>query len=293
MKLLVTGRDGQLARSLAERAAVRGGIELLLAGRPETDLAVPGTFAAAILSQRPDVVINAAAYTAVDSAEEEPAFVFRINAEAAREGAEAAAQTGARFIQLSTDYVFDGSGTAAWCEDDPVRPLNVYGRSKAEGERLVQAASADHLVVRTSWLVSPFGKNFLKTMLQRASTQDEVAVVADQRGSLTSALDLADSLLKLALDGRASGILHLAGTGAATWADVAEQVFDACAALGGPTATVLRISSSHYTAGAVRPTNSVLDCSKARDALAVVLPDWHLATATIIDRLLDERRYGS
>lgn len=291
MKILVTGREGQVARSLTERATARLGIELLFAARPDIDLAEAGALGRAIEALHPDLVINAAAYTAVDGAQQEEALAFRINSEAAGEGAEAAARLAIPFIQLSTDYVFDGSAGRAWREDDPVEPLSVYGLTKAEGEFRVLAASGNHCIVRTSWVVSPFGHNFVKTMLSLATEHNEIEVVADQLGRPTSALDLADALLTFAcraIDGESAGIWHLANGGEASWAELAEEVMRASREAGGPYANIRRIASADYSARAPRPANSVLDCSKVRDRLGIELPDWRNAVDRIVRRLCEE-----
>lgn len=292
MRILVTGRDGQVARSLAERGATHPAHEMVFAARPELDLERPGAFALTIADISPDLVINAAAYTAVDRAEEEEALAHRINADAAGEGAAAAAHLGIPFLQLSTDYVFDGSGERPWREDDPVAPVNAYGRTKAAGEQAVLAASPAHAVVRSSWLVGPFGRNFAKTMLSLAADRDEIAVVDDQRGCPTSTLDLADALIAMAdpaIEGRAGGIWHLAGRGESSWADLAEEIFRVSAASGGPAARVRRIATVDYPTPATRPANSVLDCTKARRELGIELTDWRPAIGTISERLLRTR----
>jgi dTDP-4-dehydrorhamnose reductase len=290
VRILVTGKDGQVARSLAERAMARPDVDLVFVGRPELDLAVPGRLGRAIAEIAPDAVVNAAAYTAVDKAEEQEELAFRINADAAGDGAEAAAVLAIPFIQMSTDYVFAGEGTRPWREDDPVAPINAYGRTKAEGERRVLAASPLHAVVRTSWVISPFGHNFVKTMLKLARERREIAVVADQRGSPTSALDLADAILAFAqrsLAGDATGIWHLAGAGDASWADVATHVMAISAACGGPSAEIRSITSGDYPTLSKRPANSVLDCSKARELLRIELPDYEGSMASIVRRLVE------
>lgn len=289
MRIMVTGKEGQLARSLAERAPHHPNISLMFAARPEVDLAVPGKLASAVEQIRPDLVINAAAYTAVDAAEKDEALAQRINAEAAGEGAEAAARIGATFMQLSTDYVFNGDSTEAWSEGDVVDPINAYGRTKAEGERRVLAADARHIVVRTSWLLGPFGHNFLKTMLRLASERDEIAVVDDQWGCPTMTLDLADALLVLAgevVSGEARGIIHLANSGKATWATLAQEIFVASAARGGPSATVRRITSADYPTPARRPLNSVLNCITAQARYGVSLRDWRESLGHVVSRLV-------
>lgn len=284
MRVLVTGHNGQVARSLAERVATHSDIELVFVGRPELDLAQPGKLARAIAEIAPEAVINAAAYTAVDQAESEEELAFAINAEAAGEGAEAAAVLDVPFIQLSTDYVFDGGGIRPWREDDPVAPINAYGRTKAEGERRVLAASPLHAVVRTSWVVSPFGRNFVKTMLRLADERDEIAVVADQIGAPTSALDVADALLAMlpmAIAGKAGGMWHMSSKGTASWADAARQVMQ----VGGAATTIRDIATADYPTPARRPANSVLDCSKAENRLGIALPAWESSVAAIVARI--------
>src|SRR3954453_4421736 len=197
MKVIVTGATGQLGRSLMERARDFAGIELIALSRQELDLEQPGSAAAAITEAAPDVVINAAAYTAVDQAEDEPERAFRINGDAAGEVAEAAARVGAAVIQLSTDYVFDGRGEGPYRDAAPVNPLGVYGRSKLAGEEQVRAANPRQAIIRTAWVYSPFGRNFVKSIMAAAGVRGLLTVVDDQRGSPSSALDLADALLAM------------------------------------------------------------------------------------------------
>lgn len=295
MKLLVTGSQGQLARALQERAASRAGIEIIAVGRPAADLEVPGSVAAAIRSAAPDVIINAAAFTAVDDAEDEPERAWRINADAAGEAAAAAAAAGAAIIQISTDYVFDGSADGAWREDSPTAPLGVYGWSKLGGEEQVRAATDRHLIVRTAWVYSPWGRNFVKAMLRLAAERDEVGVVDDQRGSPTSALDLAEALLAVLESwrgGERSGLgrtFHVAGTGSCSWAELAEEIFRQSAAGGGPSATVRRIASADYPTKAARPRNSTLDTSAFERAFGFAMPDWRNSVGEVVRRLLADR----
>jgi dTDP-4-dehydrorhamnose reductase len=288
VKVLVTGRHGQLARSLAERAEARPGIEIFLAGRPELDLETPGSAAAVVRSLAPQAVINAAAYTAVDRAEDEPEGAFRINAEAAGEIAAAAAEVDARIIQVSTDYVFDGRASEPYREEMPTNPLGVYGRSKLQGEELVRLNNADHLIVRTAWVYSPFGSNFLKTMMKLAEMKDEIPVVADQLGSPTSALDLADGLLTVIEAWRTDGkaglgeTYHLAGTGSTSWCGFAEAIFSECRRLGLPSAALRPIATAEWPTRAVRPANSRLDCRKFESHFGFRMPDWKEASARTI-----------
>jgi dTDP-4-dehydrorhamnose reductase len=290
MRILVTGRDGQVARSLAERSAAHPRIELLFAARPDCDLVLAGSAAAAIRAARPLLVVNAAAYTAVDRAEQEADLARRVNADAAGEIAAAAAAIGAPLIHLSTDYVFGGSGTKPMSEDEPIAPLGTYGRTKAEGEARVREEQPDHLILRTAWVYSPFGTNFVKTMLRLAAERDEIGVVADQLGSPTNALDLAEVILVLAerrLSGDASGwgdTYHAAGTGAASWADVAEEVMRAS---GAPT-RIRRIATSDFPTPAKRPAWSVLDGSKLGQRFGLALPEWRGSLGAVVARLLDQ-----
>ena len=291
MKALVTGRHGQLARSLGERSANHPSIELEFAGRPEIDLAVEGSAAAAIARLRPNVVINAAAYTAVDQAEDEPEFAMRINAQGAREVAEAADSIGAPIIQVSTDYVFDGTSERAYREDDETGPISVYGASKLRGEEAAREANPRHLIVRTSWVVSPFGRNFVRTMVEAARSREVLNVVDDQRGRPTSALDLADALLAI-LDRWAAGDMvgqgrtyHVANAGEASWFELAREIMDECRRVGAPAAEVRPIASSEWPTKAERPRNSVLDCSRFEEEFRWEMPDWRPSVRAIVRRL--------
>lgn len=292
MRILVTGREGQLVRSLVEHAAGRADLELITAGRPEIDLERPGSIAEAIDAARPDLVVNAAAYTAVDQAEQEREQAFRINADAAGEAAAAARDVGARFVQISTDYVFDGSGDRAWRPDDPTGPLGVYGASKLAGEQQVRAAHPEALILRTAWVYSPFGKNFVKTMLRLAEQRDEVRVVGDQRGCPTNGLDIADAVLRVAeiwAEGRDAGVgstMHVGGSEACSWAEFAEGVFAASAACGGPSARVVPITTAEFPTPARRPANSVLDSSAFEQAFGWPIPSWRDSLAPVVERIL-------
>lgn len=284
MRVLVTGSEGQLSRSLVERAAAHPRLSIQTTRRPDVDLARPGSLSQAIERIRPDLVINAAAYTQVDQAESEPELAFRINRDAAGEAAAAAFKIGAPIIQLSTDYVFDGTSSTPYREEDPTNPLNVYGASKLAGEKAVAEANPDHLILRTSWVISPFGTNFVKTMLRLATQREEVAVVSDQRGCPTSALDLASAILDLAerrYDGERVGwraTYHLAGSEDASWAELAQAVFDALGVL----TRVRPIGSAEYPTPARRPSFGVLDCSRVRDTLGTSLPDWRCSLPGLI-----------
>jgi dTDP-4-dehydrorhamnose reductase len=291
MRVLVTGTEGQLARSLVERARLHPEIDVVACGRPQLDLEIAGSAAAAIADAAPDVVINAAAYTAVDQAEDEPERAFRINADGAGELAEAAAQAGAAVIQLSTDYVFDGRGTGPYREDAPVNPLGVYGRTKLAGEGQVRAANPRHAIIRTAWVYSPFGRNFLRSIMAAAGTRDRLTVVDDQRGSPSSALDLADGLLAMLKAGDGWGeTYHLAGRGNASWCEFAREIMAQCGALSLPHAPVEPIRTEDWPTRADRPRNSILDSGKFERAFGFAMPDWRSSTRAVVERLAHQGR---
>ncbi len=298
MKILVMGRNGQLARALAERSTAANFASLALdfAGRDLIDLADPRTIDAGLAAASPDVIINAAAYTAVDQAEDEPEVAMRVNADGPGHLAEYAARNGARLIHISTDYVFNGEMPTPYDEGDTVEPRSSYGRSKAAGEMRIRDALPDHTIVRTAWIYSSFGQNFVKTMLRLGRERDEITVVDDQQGNPTSAFDLADGLLTIAKcwqQGSRTGLgqtYHLAGTGDATWADFAREIFSQSEALGGPTATVRGIPSSQWPTKACRPKNSRLDCSLFCEAFGYRAPPWQESLRPVIERLLSADR---
>ncbi len=281
---LVLGRSGQVAQALALRAE---GAELALqfAGRDVCDIAVPGAAATLIKQTRPSVVINAAAYTAVDKAETEEALALRLNGDAVGEAAAAAEAVGARFLHLSTDYVFDGAKASPFVETDPVNPQSAYGRSKLRGEQLALQAHPEALVLRTAWVYAPFGQNFVRTMLRLAQSREVVRVVADQQGNPTAALDIADALLALAKTRGRGGVFHMTASGEAVWADLAEATFAGAADRGGPSARVERITTAEYPTPARRPANSRLDCMALESAHGVRLRDWREGLADCLDRL--------
>jgi dTDP-4-dehydrorhamnose reductase len=291
-RYLVTGQEGQVVRSLVERASRHQDIEVLPLGRPALDLARIDTIEAAILSAKPDVIVSAAAYTAVDQAETDEANAFAINAAAVGEIGRVAKALGIRVVHLSTDYVFDGEKSSAYVETDPVNPLGVYGRSKLEGERLLAASGVDYAILRTAWVYSPYGKNFLRTMLRVAETRDDLNVVADQIGNPTSALDIADAVFKVgdnllaSNDARLRGVFHMTGSGDASWAEFASEIFAASGKGGGSTANVHPITTAEYPTPAKRPQNSRLNCSKLAAEHGVSMPDWQSSTLEVVRRLL-------
>jgi dTDP-4-dehydrorhamnose reductase len=256
--LLIFGRHGQVAQKLAGLLAGEAAIFL---GHEELDLSQSDP-AEAIAKLDPWAVINAAGYTAVDRAESELDAAFRLNRDAPSAMAQACAQRAIPFVHMSTDYVFDGAKAGEYLEQDPIAPLTVYGRSKAEGEAAVNDAGGLSATLRTSWVFSDVGANFVKTMLRLADTRDEISVVADQLGRPTWAHDVASASLaavhRMKDNGRPLGILHAAGSDAMSWADFAEQIFATAVQNGLPAATVRRITTQDYPTPARRPANSRL-----------------------------------
>ena len=291
MKVLLLGRHGQLARCLTER---RPHLDMVVAGRPEMDLELDGSVRELITEVRPDLVINSAAYTAVDQAEVDEELARRINATGAGEAAGAAAEVGAPIIHVSTDYVFDGSKDSPYREDDITNPATVYGQTKLAGEEMVCAANDKHVIVRTSWLFSPFGRNFVKSMLVAARSNSVLRVVDDQHGSPTSAIDLAGAITLVAkrlLAGSETALgrtYHVAGGGVATWHDVATATMEEAKSLGLPVAEVRPISSSEWPTAAERPRYSALDSTSFAKDFDFVLPDWRLGLKNVVRRLANE-----
>lgn len=292
LRLLVTGNEGQLVRSLLERGALQDDIEIVALGRPALDLSVPETIEAGVRDVKPDVIVGAAAYTAVDKAETEEDLATVVNGRAAGELARIAALLNVPIIHVSTDYVFDGSKPDAYVETDLVSPLGAYGRSKLAGERAVAQATSNHFILRTAWVHSPFGKNFAKTMLKLAETRATLGVVADQYGTPTSALDIADVITTVARnlvssdDVSLRGVFHFTNNGRASWADFAEELFRQSKDLGGPHAQVNRIPTSAYPTPAARPANSQLNCDKLQIVHGVSKINWAVSTRETVARSL-------
>lgn len=283
MTVLVFGKTGQVARELQAYPSVK------IVGRDDVDLSEPRKCAALVSDIGPSAVINAAAYTAVDKAEEEEDLATVVNGRAPAAIAEACAALDIPIVHISTDYVFDGSGTEGWKPDDSPDPINAYGRSKLVGERGVQAAGGRYAILRTSWVFSAHGNNFLKTMLRLADSRSRLSVVDDQVGGPTFAGDIAKACLVIAdglkSDRTKSGVYHFSGTPSASWADFAEAIMRAaCKDVG-----VHRISTAEFPTTAARPLNSRLDCSATSDAFGIAQSDWREATELII-RELEEAR---
>jgi dTDP-4-dehydrorhamnose reductase len=276
---------------MIERAP--GDIEIVCLGRPTLDLA-GGTdhIVSAIRAARPDVIVSAAAYTQVDKAESDRELAFAVNEHGPRSLAISARECDVPLIHLSTDYVFDGRKASPYVEEDETGPTSVYGASKLAGERAVLAEHDNSAILRTAWVYSPFGSNFVKTMLRLAAERNEVTVVADQRGNPTSALDIADGVLSVAAnlhgneESMQRGIFHMTAAGEASWAEFAEAVFASSAVVGGPSAHVKHIGSADYPTAATRPVNSRLDCSKLARTHGVRLPEWRQSVMSVVSRLV-------
>ncbi len=284
MTVLVFGKTGQVATELAALPDVHG------LGRTEADLTDPASCVARIMEMRPDAVINAAAYTAVDKAEAEEELATIINGDAPGAMAEACARLAIPMVQISTDYVFAGDGTTPWTPDDPVAPLGAYGRSKLKGERAVVAAGGPHVILRTSWVVSAHGANFVKTMLRLGAERDRLTIVADQIGGPTPAHNIASACHTIALDLGAdaskSGIYHLSGAPDTSWADFAREIF----AQAGLDCEVVDIPTSDYPTPATRPLNSRMDCTALEQDFGIKRPDWAVGLAAILRDLSQSRK---
>ena len=286
--ILVVGRYGQVAQALDERGFE--GIPHVALGRDMIDLTNPDSVARAFAAYSPRLVINAAAYTAVDKAESEPEAAFAVNSGGAEILARHCADAKIPLIHISTDYVFDGKKTDPYVEDDPVAPLNVYGASKAKGEDSVRGLLREHVILRTSWVFSSTGNNFIKTMLRFAESRDQLSVVGDQYGTPTFSADIAHAIKLISarlINGEGEfGTYHLAGSGETSWYGFAREIFARTAAYGVTTPTINAIPSSSYPTSALRPMNSRLDCGKIKNAYGIVLPSWKSSLATCLNALL-------
>ncbi|PMZ75385.1 dTDP-4-dehydrorhamnose reductase [Pseudomonas sp. FW305-70] len=280
MKVLINGRHGQVSHELQRRLGVLG--ELIVLGREQLDLAQPDQIRRQVQNLRPDLIINAAAHTAVDLAESEPQAAFAINAIAPGILAEEALALDIPLIHYSTDYVFDGLKSGPYNEDDTPNPLGVYGKSKLAGEQAIKDVQGKHLILRTSWVYSNHGRNFLLTMQRLLQEKPELRVVADQIGAPTWAGTLANSTLALIEHWQARevanwGIYHLTAQGETSWFGFAQAIGEALRQQGKPCAALLPIPSSDYPTPAARPLNSRLDCSRLQRDWGVSQPDWQTA----------------
>lgn len=283
MKILVFGHSGQVATEL--RTLNSAEVQITALSRAEADLTDPAACAAVIEAQAPDAVINAAAYTAVDKAESEAALAHLINAEAPAAMARACAARDIPFVSISTDYVFSGKGDIPWQLDHPTNPQGVYGRTKRDGEVAIAAAGGRYAVLRTSWVVSAHGNNFVKTMLRLGAEREALTVVADQIGGPTGAAEIAQACVKIAKtlvsEHDKSGIYHFSGTPDTSWADFARAIFDQA----GITCTVTDIPSSAYPTPTKRPLNSRMDCSATQTTFGISRPDWRESLTNILTQL--------
>ncbi|NJM33839.1 MAG: dTDP-4-dehydrorhamnose reductase [Rhodomicrobium sp.] len=292
MKILLIGADGQLGREI-RRSQLPPGATLIGANRKQLDLARPGEIAAFVSQIAPDLVINAAAYTAVDRAEDEADLAFAINRDAAGALARAAARRSAPIVHISTDYVFNGRKESEWSEDDSPDPINVYGASKLAGEIAVAAANPHHLILRVSWLYSVWGHNFLRTMLKLGHVRSRLSIVNDQIGRPTSASDVSRALIGMALqtmNGEGEwGLYHLSNSGTPTsWHGFASAIFCKAAPWSGMPPILDPISSQAYGARAARPQNSVLGLQKVERVFGLRPRSWQAALAEVVEALRRE-----
>ncbi|KAB0480377.1 dTDP-4-dehydrorhamnose reductase [Pseudomonas reinekei] len=280
MKILISGQQGQISLELQRRLGALG--KLIVPGRDQLDLTKPDQIRQTVQNLRPDLIINAAAYTSVDLAENEPETAFAINAVAPGIFAESALALGIPLIHYSTDYVFDGTKIGPYDEDDTPNPLGVYGKSKLAGERAITEVQGQHLILRTSWVYSTHGRNFLLTMQRLLQEKAELSVVADQIGAPTWAGTVANSTLALIERWHSGetapwGTYHLTAQGKTSWFGFAESIREALRQQGKPCANLRPIRSSDYPTPATRPINSCLDCSRLQRDWGVSQPDWQTA----------------
>ncbi|WP_270935696.1 dTDP-4-dehydrorhamnose reductase [Falsiroseomonas oryzae] len=292
MRVLIAGRAGQVARALLARLQPEGH-EVTALEPPELDLTSRESIAAAMEAARPDLVVNAAAYTAVDKAEDQPDIARAVNATGAGWLAEAAAARGAPFVHFSTDYVFDGLKGAPYVETDATAPLGVYGATKEEGERAALTANPRSVVIRTAWVCSADGANFVKTMLRLAKEREELRVVADQYGAPTFAADLADAVTRMAprllaapAGDAAFGLFHLSGAPHTTWHGFTAEILEQAARRGHPKPRLMPIATADYPTKARRPADGRLDCSKIGRVHGIAPADWRVSLARCLDLLV-------
>jgi dTDP-4-dehydrorhamnose reductase len=279
VRILLTGRTGQVGRELERRLSPLG--QLFAFDHASLDLAIPDQIVARVREVKPDLIVNAAAYTAVDRAESEPWLAAQVNAMAPRILAEEANRLGAALIHYSTDYVFDGAKSTPYVESDSPNPLNAYGKSKLEGERSIQASGCRHLILRTSWVYGMRGTNFLVTILRLARERPELRVVDDQVGAPTWCRDVANATAQLATEaaaGRAQGLYHLTAAGATSWCGFAREILR----VRGIETPVRAVSSAEYPTPARRPANSLLSCAAIAARWKLALPGWRTSLASCL-----------
>lgn len=294
-RVLLTGGSGQVGLELLARAPADW--RVTAPDRTQLDLGDPAAIEAFVAAGAWDVVVNCAAYTAVDRAQSDPVTAWRVNALAPAALARATAETGTPLLQVSTDYVFDGAKAEPYLPGDRINPLSVYGASKAGGELAIRTLNPRHVVVRTAWVVSPHGANFVKTMLRLGAERDQLRVVADQRGCPTAAGDLAAALTRIATglieDPEApTGTYHFVNDGEATWWDLANAVFETASAHGRRAPQVAAITTADYPTPAPRPANSRLDTEALRRAFGIAPRPWRIAVDEIVATLLSPHVEG-
>lgn len=295
-RILILGANGQVGRELQRSFAGKG--DLICAGRDQANLASADSLRGLIRDTDPDLILNAAAYTAVDRAEDERELAFAVNAQAPRVLAEEAARRNILLVHYSTDYVFDGTKKGPWLETDEPNPLNAYGASKLAGEDAIRKIGGKYLIFRTSWVYGPHGKNFMLTMLRLARERNELQIVDDQTGAPTTSIQLANAthdIVEGAISGKYgpaekwAGVYHMTCAGSVTWCAFAREIFTrASAVLGLPSPTVIPVATKDYKTAAKRPANSVLDNTKLRSRFRVELPSWEVALDDAV-RLLTPR----
>ncbi|MGA2996074.1 dTDP-4-dehydrorhamnose reductase [Bradyrhizobium sp.] len=297
MRLFVVGRDGQVASSLRELATSEPNFVIDCRGRPDVDLLRPDSIERALSAFSPDLVINPAAYTAVDRAESEAELAFATNSDGAGNVAAAAAQIGVPVIHLSTDYVFDGKKNAPYIETDPVGPLGVYGESKLAGERAVATANERHIILRTSWVYAPFGNNFVRTMLRLSRERDKLSVVDDQVGCPTSAPDLAFAILEIARKAlsngwneKMAGTTHICGPDEVSWCAFARKIMDVSRLKCGHSVEVEAIRSADHPTRAARPANSRLCCDRLATTFDIRMPPLKSSLERCVDSILNQNQ---
>ncbi len=295
LRMLLLGRNGQVGWELARALQPIG--EVIALGRDEADLSQPESLREVVARHRPDVIVNAAAYTAVDRAESEPDLARAVNTDAPRVLAKAARELGAVLVHYSTDYVFGGDGEHAFTEDDRTAPRNVYGQTKRDGEDAIRASGARHLILRTSWVFGAHGGNFVRTMLRLARDRDQLRVVADQIGAPTAAHTIADitahCLARLPEDGSLDGTYHLAASGHTSWHGLASAAIEFARSLPGGDALkahdIAAIATVEYPLPAARPANSRLSCEKLARAFGLRLPGWQGEVERVTRQLWEQR----
>lgn len=288
--ILVVGKTGQVAYEL-QRGAWPAGFAVQFRDRQQLDLARSRDVSEIVIAARPDIVVNAAAYTAVDAAESDRDVAFAVNRDGPAALAEACREIGAALVHYSTDYVFDGGKSGAYREDDAINPLSVYGASKEAGEAAIRARLDRHVIIRTAWVYSPIGRNFVKTMLRLGAERDRLGIVADQHGAPTAAADIAAATIAICRElaaGRQDGFgtFHFCGGGTTSWHGFAGEIFRGAAERGYKTPShVEPIATEAYPTPAPRPRNSVLDCAKIARIYGVASPPWQAALSVCLDEI--------